>query len=450
MKRMLSYFAAATFLAAGALPAQNVVGDWQGTLGAPPNALRIILRVARADDGGLSASLLSIDQGGWDSSFPSDSVVVHDSTFAFFMSDLGATYRGTVTGGASTIRGTWTQGVPQRLDFVRPTAQTAWRDMSPHSARLVTVAPNVRLEALDWGGTGRPVVFLAGAGNSAHIFDTFAPKLIGSYHVYGITRRGFGNSSHPLSGYLSDTLANDVLAVLDSLGIRAPVLIGHSIAGEELSSIGSRHPERVAGLVYLDAGYPYAIYDSTSSEVGLMNANVSVSDVQHKLARLMDPYISMSLHDQEVLIRELLDTSLPQMERDLRGKAKQLAALPNQDVTPPATQHPSPIVRALLGGEEKYTSVHAPALAIFAAPHEAPPAMAKDSAARAKAASAELAWITPQIAAFRRGVPNARVVVLPNANHYVFTSNEADVLRDIRAFIDGLSSPTPAGERRDR
>jgi pimeloyl-ACP methyl ester carboxylesterase len=225
------------------------------------------------------------------------------------------------------------------------------------------------------------------------------------------------------------------------------VLIGHSIAGEELSSIGSRHPERVAGLVYLDAGYPYAIYDSTSSDVGLMNANVSVSDVQHKLARLTDPYPSMSLRDQEALIRELLDTSLPQMERDLRGRSKQLAALPNQDVTPPA-QHPNPIIRALLGGEEKYTSVHAPVLAIFAAPHEASPAVAKDPAARAKADSAELAWILPQIAAFRRGVPNARVVVLPNANHYVFNSNEAEVLRDIRAFIDGLSLPTPAGEKR--
>ena len=33
------------------------------------------------------------------------------------------------------------------------------------------------------------------------------------------------------------------------------ILAGHAIAGEELSSIGSRYPERVAGLVCLDAGY---------------------------------------------------------------------------------------------------------------------------------------------------------------------------------------------------
>jgi pimeloyl-ACP methyl ester carboxylesterase len=436
-------------LSAGALPAQNVVGDWQGTLGAPPNGLRLVLRVSRADGGALNATLVSIDQGGWDNPIPADSVVLRDSMFAFFISDVGGSYRGTLTGGGSAIRGEWTQGnSPQRLDFVRPSARTAWRDTSQHSERLVTVERNVRLEVLDWGGRGRPVVLLAGAGNSAHIFDAFAPKLTREYHVYGITRRGFGNSSHPASGYLADTLANDVLAVLDSLGIRAPVLIGHSIAGEELSSIGSRHPERVAGLVYLDAGYPYALYDSTLSDVGLMNANVSVSDVQHKLARLNDPYLSMSPRDQQALIRELLETSLPQMERDLRGKSKQLAALPNQDVTPPA-QRPNPIIQALLGGEEKYTAVRAPVLAIFAAPHEASPAVAKDSAARAKADSSDLAWVMTQVAAFRR-LPAARVVVLPNANHYVFKSNEAEVLRDIRAFIDGLPQPTPAGEKRDR
>ncbi|HTE47375.1 MAG TPA: hypothetical protein VK636_19140 [Gemmatimonadaceae bacterium] len=41
-------------------------------------------------------------------------------------------------------------------------------------------------------------------------------------------------------------------------------------------------------------------------------------------------------------------------------------------------------------------------------------------------------------AAFERGVPGARVVRLPNADHFVFRSNEADVVREIRAFVDTL------------
>jgi pimeloyl-ACP methyl ester carboxylesterase len=58
--------------------------------------------------------------------------------------------------------------------------------------------------------------------------------------------------------YSADQLGDDVLAVIEALKLNRPVLIGHSIAGEELSSVGTRYPDKVAGLVYLDAGYSYA------------------------------------------------------------------------------------------------------------------------------------------------------------------------------------------------
>src|SRR5579862_1751560 len=72
-----------------------------------------------------------------------------------------------------------------------------WHDPSKHTVQFVTVEKGIRLEVLDWGGTGRPVVLLAGSGNTAHIFDDFAPRLSQFCHVYGITRRGFGASTHP-------------------------------------------------------------------------------------------------------------------------------------------------------------------------------------------------------------------------------------------------------------
>lgn len=128
-----------------------------------------------------------------------------------------------------------------------------WRDPSPHRATMVPVDREVALEVLDWGGTGRPLAFLAGLGNTAHVFDDFAPRLTPLGHVYGITRRGFGTSSVPKQGYDADRLADDVLAVLDALHLERPVLIGHSIAGEELSSLAARYPLRAGGLVYLDA-----------------------------------------------------------------------------------------------------------------------------------------------------------------------------------------------------
>src|SRR6202021_1286434 len=110
-----------------------------------------------------------------------------------------------------------------------------------------------QLEVLDWGGTGRPVVLLAGRGFTAHVFDGFAEKLTDSYHVYGITRRGYGASGRPASGYTEKRRAEDDLRVFDALGLVAPVVAGHSVAGNELSQLGIHPYERMAGLVYLEA-----------------------------------------------------------------------------------------------------------------------------------------------------------------------------------------------------
>src|SRR5258705_13826654 len=99
---------------------------------------------------------------------------------------------------------------------------TAWRDPSPHRVQMVAVDKDVQLEALDWGGPGRPVVLLAGLGSTAHIFDVLAPKLAAGYHVLGITRRGYGASSAPAAGYAADRLGDDVIAALDSLKIERP------------------------------------------------------------------------------------------------------------------------------------------------------------------------------------------------------------------------------------
>src|SRR5678815_3715505 len=88
-------------------------------------------------------------------------------------------------------------------------AQDVLKDASPHRHEFVTVDDSARLEVLDWGGTGRPLVFLSGIGDTAHVFDTFAPRFSNRFRVIGITRRGFGASSRPLSGYTVPRLAKD-------------------------------------------------------------------------------------------------------------------------------------------------------------------------------------------------------------------------------------------------
>src|SRR5688572_947713 len=78
---------------------------------------------------------------------------------------------------------------------------STWVDPASHRVQFVRVSEDVQLEVLDFGGSGRSLVLLAGLGNTAHVFDEFAPKLKALGHVYAITRRGYGASSRPESGY---------------------------------------------------------------------------------------------------------------------------------------------------------------------------------------------------------------------------------------------------------
>ena len=146
-------------------------------------------------------------------------------------------------------------------------AASRWIAKAPSSkgetalkTQFVEVQPDVKVEVLDWGGTGGNLVLLAGLGRTAHVFDSLGSKLAAHYHVIEITRRGFGQSSAPQTGYDPRPLGDDVVAVLDALQIADPVLVGHSIAGEELSAVSTYHPGRAA-LIYLDATGTFALFN---------------------------------------------------------------------------------------------------------------------------------------------------------------------------------------------
>ncbi|WP_240356338.1 alpha/beta fold hydrolase [Myxococcus eversor] len=121
-----------------------------------------------------------------------------------------------------------------------------------HQVKRVKVAEGVELELLDFGGQGPALVFLSGLGNTGHVFDTFAPEFTAAHHVYAVTRRGFGSSNWPEQGYDTATLGEDVVRVLEGLGIAKASFVGHSAAGPELTWVATHHPERVEKVVYLD------------------------------------------------------------------------------------------------------------------------------------------------------------------------------------------------------
>lgn len=300
--------------------------------------------------------------------------------------------------------------------------------------RFVTVAPGVKLQVLDWGGSGRPVILLAGLGFDAHEFDSFAPKLTSRYHVYAISRRGFGMSSAPAptdDNYSANRLGDDVLAVMQALNIQRPILVGHSIAGEELSSIGTRYPDRVAGLVYLDAGYAYAYYGRYAPSAGWMFDSPALGQ---ELKALTTP---SSLAEKRAEIAQLLDVQIPRVDKDLEQLEQQMKTNPPGVFKMKITLRIR-IDAAVIRGFRIYQGVRCPALAIFADPHAPPPQLANDPAKAAQFEQSDLEGTTRFVDAFQQGNPGAKVVKIAGASHLVFQSNPSQVVRQINAFIATL------------
>jgi pimeloyl-ACP methyl ester carboxylesterase len=416
-------------------------------------------------------------------------------------------------------------------------------DPSPHTIQFISVEEKVKLEVLDWGvpadAQGRSIVLLAGLGNTAHVFDDFAPKLTAAgYHVFGITRRGYGASSAPDTGYSADRLGDDVLVVIGALKLDRPVLAGNRLAGEELSSVGSRHPEKVAGLIYLDAAYSYAYYDRTRGDLffdlldlerklvqlyvqlpaGPSGLKKSLTALRKELARLESseveaearvtepgstpgptpgstpgstpgptpgstedtrfaaasrrlleskllgtfekdvreeeqrkpehaapakPEPAKIAQERKRLFDELLQTGLPGFEKDLReSAAKGTAPVQPQAANVPETElrqqrqtnpdgslgklraNTDRAAQAILEGRQKYTSLRLPVLAIYCLPHPGAAPNEADDETQAKT--------------FENSVRGVRVVRLAHANQLVFLSNEADVLREMKTFLESL------------
>jgi pimeloyl-ACP methyl ester carboxylesterase len=315
---------------------------------------------------------------------------------------------------------------------VRKPAQqaTASHDSSPHQVRFIAAAPGVSLEVLDWGGHGAPIVFLSGLQDVAHGFDDFAPQFTDANRVVAITRRGYGASSQPPSGYDLATRVADLRAILDSLALSRVVLVGHSIAGDELTAFGGQYPERVAGLIYLDAAYDHSNLTSILGDYPVpppMTAEDSASPygVQSYLLRAYQQHISIA---QLTAIGHY----------DSTGHLR-------RDVTPPVIDS-----LMLAGcGHPDYSRVQAPVLAIDAVVDSAPqlfPLWATmDSATKAQAirfADRVENWSASERARFRTGIPTARLLELHGANHYVFDSNRAEVVAAMREFLAQHRSPS--------
>ena len=314
-------------------------------------------------------------------------------------------------------------------------SNAAWRDPSPHQVQRITVDSSVRLEVLDWGGSGPPVVLL-GCYLSPHMYDEFAPKLTNQFHVYGVTRRGIGASDKPASGYAVQRSANDLLEVLNALKVQKSLLVGHSCAGQILTMFAAQHSDRLLGLVYLDGASDPTL---TPADVGAAMPDPAM------LPRSIKPPSAPDNTSFEALrAAQRRDRGWAFPEAELR---QQYVA--NSDGSVGGSLL-SPVIRRAITVDARvkpdYSGVRVPVLAIY----QRDPPFEEVAANFLIRNDEERAALRQEHAATRAlyvrwqrdllaGVPTARIIELQGASLYMFLSHEADVLREIRAFAATLT-----------
>jgi pimeloyl-ACP methyl ester carboxylesterase len=110
----------------------------------------------------------------------------------------------------------------------------------------------VRLHWLDWGHATRPaLVFLHGAGLSAHTWDLVCLNMRDDYHCVALDQRGHGLSDGAFSFGVEEPRA-DIRGVVEALSLEKPVFVGMSVGGNNLIAYAGAHASDMAGAVFVD------------------------------------------------------------------------------------------------------------------------------------------------------------------------------------------------------
>ncbi|MEU6896291.1 alpha/beta hydrolase [Streptomyces sp. NPDC046557] len=110
-----------------------------------------------------------------------------------------------------------------------------------------------RLSYVDYGGRGQPLLALHGHFAEARTFAGVAAEVSPDWRVIALDQRGHGHSERP-ADFSRDGYIGDAAALLDLLGIRDAVVLGHSLGGVNAYQLAARHPSLVRALVIEDVG----------------------------------------------------------------------------------------------------------------------------------------------------------------------------------------------------
>jgi pimeloyl-ACP methyl ester carboxylesterase len=295
----------------------------------------------------------------------------------------------------------------------------------------------VRLQYLDWGGSGQDLILIHGLADNPHVFDDLVPGLIDRFHVIGYSRRGSG-SSDVKGPYDIGTLTEDLRGLMDALRIEKADLVGFSAGGDEITEMAVRHPERVGRIVYFDGAYLWADPDFKEAVKALPAGffdpppSAMVSFDAFRLYQKSTTY--PGLDDVRRIDANLLDKVVIQRDGSVRNRT------PREVV--------SELYSALWANTpRKYAEVHTPALAIYAE-HLYDLHIPNGQRRDALIAYERNYWQPFQqksMEYIRRQMQNVQIVRLPGAHPSFHLTNRQKVIDLVRGFLD---TPAPSVAQR--
>lgn len=291
----------------------------------------------------------------------------------------------------------------------------------------------IRLHYLDWGGEDQTLIFLAGMGSSAYIFNRFALRFTDTFRVLALTRRGHGDSDYPETGYDADTLVEDICQFMDALHIDSAVLAGHSLAGVELTHFAATYPDKVKKLVYLDA------LDDRRRE---------------PLVHKQNPLNGIPIHTEESAPPRTLEEFIASIKRDVPAFAEIWSDLWDEEIAHgvkvneagvyvdrmPASIEKMLVEHLIKDYAPKQVEAVIPTLFIIGNRKQR---LTDHYNEEQKAAYTRFdqdvrePFFWSIIAEFQGRFPHAKIVVIPNGHHYCFIAHEELVYEEMRNFLSG-------------
>jgi len=257
----------------------------------------------------------------------------------------------------------------------------------------------------DWGDRQfSPLIILHGAGNSiSRTWDHVAAALANHFRVIVPDLRGNGESSWAPE-YSWQILLDDVLKLMETLGVEQTVLCGHSMGGRVAYMLASQHPERVSRLMIVESDPldpkiqtddpPIEIYATVEDAVAeayrrqpYADKNTLRHEVEHGLKQLVDGRWTWRM--DPALVRAIR-----------RGQLN------------PGTKLEWPAL----------AQIHCPSVLIYGA-HSL----------------GKMGTIVTDIA---QAIPNCQLIEIPDASHDLPNENPAHFIRALRAYLAETSTQT--------